>query len=130
MRVRIVIIALVSVLLVACKSYDGVYSPGCVAYEGSRISLSNGDFVWEKFTDAVVLDDDGNTVNQFPGYPLMGTYRVEAQNLIMESETGDTLPDMYLQKKDENLYLLTAAQLKFLGETGDFPDCPLVLGGI
>ena len=129
MNIRLVLAALVSILLFGCKSYDGTYSPSCVAFAGNKISLNNGELVWEKFTDMVVLDDDGNSINQFPGYPMLGTYRVEGQTLIMESAAGETMPNMYLQERDESLHLLTADELKSLGETGELPYCSLVLGG-
>ena len=129
MNIRLVLAALVSILLFGCKSYDGTYSPSCVAFAGNKISLNSGEFVWEKFTDMVVLDDEGNSINQFPGYPMLGTYRVEGQTLIMESAAGETMPNMYLQERDESLHLLTADELKSLGETGEFPYCSLVLGG-
>ena len=129
MNIRLVLAALVSILLFGCKSYDGTYSPSCVAFAGNKISLNSGEFVWEKFTDLVVLDDEGNSINQFPGYPMLGTYRVEGQTLIMESAAGEAMPNMYLQEHDESLHLLTADELKSLGETGELPYCSLVLGG-
>jgi hypothetical protein len=69
---RFVLSALVATLLSACVSHEGTYSPGCIAYVGSNITLSDGQFVWEKFTDEVVVNDDGEIVDQFPGYPLRG----------------------------------------------------------
>ncbi len=129
MKIRLVLTALVSILLFGCKSYDGTYSPSCVAFAGNKISLNNGEFVWEKFTDMVVLDDDGNSINQFPGYPMQGTYRIEGQTVIMESAAGEKIQNMYLQMSNESLHLLTADELKSLGETGEYPYCSLVLDG-
>ena len=129
MNIRLVVTALISILLFGCKSYVGTYSPSCVAFSGNKISLNKGEFVWEKFTDMVVLDDDGNSINQFPGYPMQGIYRVEGQTVIMQSAAGEALHNMYLQKNNESLHLLTEDELKSLGKTGEYPYCSLVLGG-
>ena len=100
-----------------------------MAYAGSNVELSNGKFTWEKFTDAVVIDDAGDVVNQFPGYPLEGSYRTEGQTLHMESVSGEALSSMYFLQHDNREYLLTAEQFEVLGETGEFDECALVLGG-
>ena len=76
MSPRVTKMALIAALLFGCVSHDGTYLSECVAYEGSSIKLSDGQFVWERFTDSVVLDDAGNDVNQHPGYPLQGSFRV------------------------------------------------------
>jgi hypothetical protein len=115
--------------LLGCKTLEGKYSPGCIAYAGSNIELSNGNFSWEKFTDAVVIDDAGNVVNQFPGYPLQGSYRIEGQTLRMESASGEALSIMYFLQHGDREYLLTVEQFEALGETGEFDECALVLGG-
>lgn len=108
---------------------EGTYSPDCMAYAGSNIEFIDGNFVWEKFTDAVVIDDAGNVVNQFPGYPLQGSYRVDGQTLHMESASGEVLSIMYILQRDNREYLLTFEQFETLGETGEFDECALVLGG-
>ncbi len=120
---------LIAVLLCACASNEGTYSPDCIAYEGSNVSLSDGKFVWEKFTDAVVVDDTGNAVNQFPAYPLQGTYRIEGQALYLEAASGESLATLFLQQHDNRYYLLTAEQFEAWEESGDNPVCALVLGG-
>ena len=129
MRSRLTLTALIAVLLCSCVSHDGTYLPGCPAYAGSSIKLSDGQFVWEMFTDSVVLDDSGNVVNQFPGYPLQGSYRIAGQTLYLDSASGESMTNMYLRQHDERHYLLTAEQFETWETTGTYAPCALVLGG-
>ncbi|MFQ6007007.1 MAG: hypothetical protein ACE5OQ_16075 [Woeseia sp.] len=119
--------ALAACLLVGCVSHEGTYSPSCIAYAGSNIELGDGEFLWEKFTDQVIVDDDGNVVDQFPGYPMRGTYRVEGVTVHMESASGDPMQDMYLHRHDGSYYLLTADQNTSWENTGEYAECALAL---
>ena len=116
-------------LLAACVSHEGKYSPACVAYTGSNIELRSGQFVWEKFTDSVVVDDNGEIVNQFPGYPMQGRYRIDGQAVLMESAAGESLATMYLHQQDHRDYLLTAEQHEAWESGSTSAECALVLGG-
>jgi hypothetical protein len=116
-------------MLAACVSHEGTYSPDCIAYEGSNIELNDGRFVWEKFTDMVILDADGQVINQFPGFPMEGRYRVEGHTVRMASASGEPLANMYLHRIDGRQYLLTAGQSEAWEQTGQHANCPLVLGG-
>ncbi len=98
-----------------------------MAYAGDKITLGNGRFVWEKFTDAVVVDDDGNVVNQFPGFPLQGRYEIDGQNVQMSTAAGDALDNMYLQESDGKRYLLTEAEFASWEQSGKREDCTLQL---
>jgi hypothetical protein len=122
-------ITLVAILLVGCKSYEGIYSPACVAFAGSTIELSDGRFVWEKFTDSVVVDDAGKAVDQFPGYPMHGSYRIDERTVHMEADSGESIADMYLHRHDGRYFLLTAEQLEALESGGNLAECALALGG-
>ena len=93
MKPFIVTLAVSVLLLAGCVSHDGTYSPACIAYAGSKITLSDGEFVWEKFTDEVVVNDAGETVDRFPGYPMRGTYRIYGQRVLMESSDGEAIED-------------------------------------
>ena len=120
---------LIATLLFGCASHDGTYSPGCIAYEGSKISLNDGQFVWEKFTDSVVVDDAGNVKNQFPGYPMRGSYRIEGQVLFLDAGPAESLANMYLQEYRKRVYLLTAEEFETWERTGTVGACALVFGG-
>ena len=129
MDTRFVSITLAAFLLSACKPYEGTYSPSCVAFAGDTIQLSNGQFVWEKFTDAVQVDEDGNVLNQFPGYPMRGTYNISAETVTMETASGEALDSMYLLEDEGRYYLLSGKQSEEFRATGKHAECPLILGG-
>jgi len=124
-HVRKLTTILLAVCVSGCLSHEGVYLPGCIAFVGDKITLGDGRFSWEKFTDEVVVDDDGVVVNQFPGYPLHGSYRIDGQSLRMESEAGETMPPMYLHRHDGRHYLLTADENALWESSGNYADCTL-----
>jgi len=129
MTFRVISALVTAILLFGCVSHEGTYSPDCIAYAGSNISLSDGQFIWEKFTDAVVVDEDGEIVNQFPGYPMRGSYRIEGQIVQMESDAGVSMEKMYLHTRDNRQYLLTAEQFEAWEKAGEPADCALMLNG-
>jgi len=112
-------------LLAACVSHEGSYSPDCIAYSGNRITLDGDRFVWDKFTDQVLVNDAGEVVDQYPEYPLRGRYRMEGETVHFESYTGEPLPVMHLQREGDKTYLLTEKQLD--SWQTDRPRCPLAL---
>jgi hypothetical protein len=118
---------LLSVFFAGCLPHEGTYAPGCMAYAGDKITLSDGSFVWEKFTDAVVVDDDGNVVNQFPGFPSQGRYQIDGQIVQMNTTAGDALDNMYLQESGGKRYLLTEDEFAAWEQTGKREDCTLQL---
>lgn len=127
MIARYSICILAACLLSACASHEGVYSPACAAFAGSSITLHDGRFVWEKFTDSVIVDDDGKTVNQFPGYPMQGSYSIDGGAVEMESSAGESLATMYLHRHNRRQYLLTAEQHAAWKEHVAPAACALVL---
>ncbi|HWM28890.1 MAG TPA: hypothetical protein VNQ14_10560 [Woeseiaceae bacterium] len=130
MTVRTAFCCLIVPLLAGCASYEeGSYGPGCVAYAGNRIELDGGRFVWDKFTDQVLVNDAGEVVDQYPEYPLRGRYRLQGEALHFESYTGEPLPVMHLRREGSMTYLLTNKQLESLQNTGTRPECALVSGG-
>lgn len=126
---RIILCTLTAILLFGCVSHEGTYLPDCIAYAGSNIILDDGQFVWEKFTDSVIVDEGGEIVNQFPGYPMRGSYRIDGQTLYMESAAGETMDKMYLHRRDSRQYLLTAEQFEAWQATGEHAECALMLDG-
>ncbi len=122
-------LALPAVLLAGCGTFEGTYSPNCVAYAGDRITLDAGSFVWEKFTDAIPVDAAGNPEDPHPGYPLRGTYEGPGGILEMRSESGDALEAMHIHWDDGAYFLLTEAQLEQLDASGELAECALIRGG-
>ncbi len=128
MRPTPITIPLVAAVLAGCVSHDGTYAPSCVAFAGNEITLADGNFIWEKFTDEVVIDDSGKVVERFPGYPLRGTYRINGQTVRMTKGDGTAMENMYLHRHEGERYLYTAEQFEQWQATGASADCALVLG--
>lgn len=116
-------------LFSGCASYEGRYSPDCMALAGSTVELANGRFEWDRFTDEVRLDDDGNAIDQFPDYPKRGTFRRDGQALIMNFESGAPAETMYLHSDQGQYFLLSSEQFESLGKDGKPERCALKLGG-
>ena len=120
----------ITLLLVACQAPDGVYSPSCVAFEGDRITLHGDAFSWDKFTDMVVVDEDDEPIEQFPGFPVSGSFRIEGDSVLYSPDAGSAPPYRYLVSIDNGTYLFTAAERDAWRSSGETPDCALVLGGL
>lgn len=117
--------ALFLLLLAGCASIDGTYTPGCLSHAGNSITLNGGRFVWDKFTDQVLVNDAGEKVDMYPEYPLRGRYSVEGDTVHFESYTGEPLPVMHLQRESGKTYLLTDKQRDTWLTAR--PRCPLTL---
>lgn len=129
MKIRTTVQLSLAWLLAGCASHEGTYTPDCIAFAGNEIELNGGRFVWDKFTDQVLVNDAGEVVDQFPEYPLRGRYQVEDETLHFESYTGEALPDMHLRREGTRTFLLTEAQLASWQKTGELAGCALVQGG-
>jgi hypothetical protein len=106
----------------------GTYAPSCVAFEGDTITLSDGTFTWDKFTDEVTVDDAGNTVDPFPGFPVRGTYSIEGAVVHLETAVGELAARLHLVQRPGQVYLLTAGEFAAWQQDGTVPDCALLLG--
>ena len=115
------------VLVGACKDIDGNYFPACRAFAGDTIKIVGDTFVWDKFTDAVEVDDDGNTVDPYPGYPAEGSVSRDGHKLSFAAGGGIELPDMFMQQCDGRPYLLTADENREFDKTGKCGRCSLAL---
>ena len=127
MKPTLITILLAIAALAGCVSHDGTYEPSCVAFAGDQITLADGSFVWEKFTDEVVINDSGEVVERFPGYPLRGSYRINGQIVRMTQGDGTAMENMYLHRHEGQRYLYTAEQFEQWQATGKTAECALVL---
>ena len=75
------------------------------------------------------MDNDGQIVNQFPGYPMRGAYHIDGQTVYMDSASGESMENMYLHRHDDRYYLFTAEQFEAWEKTGEYAECALMLGG-
>jgi hypothetical protein len=122
---RAAFFALIVCTLAGCRPVDGTYSPGCMAHAGSRIHLSDGEFVWEKFTDQVSIDEDGNKIDAFPGYPRSGKYRIKGHEISMDFDDDDSTAVLQIHERDGQYLLLTDSQAEAWNATGRYDDCVL-----
>lgn len=127
MKNGIVATFVVASLTCGCVYTEGTYTPGCSAFEGSNIQLRDGKFTWEKFTDQIVVDMDGNVVNQFPGYPKHGSYRIDRKVVSLVTTEGEPLEEMYLHRDGNRYVLLSGAQRQDWQDTGDYANCVLMM---
>ncbi len=125
MDYRLTALMLTFPALAGCKSVDGEFLPDCVAFAGDRISLSGGEFEWAKFTDEVSVDDDGNVVDAFPGYPRRGTFDIDGRNVRLAFADGGADETMHLHSHGSRILLLTDDQHTAWESSGRYDDCVL-----
>ena len=119
----------IALLLCACASIEGGYSPDCIAFAGNTIDLTRGRFEWDRFTDEVRVDDDGSVIDAFPDYPKQGRYRVDGDRVLMTSDAGEALAVLHVVRSADRTYLYTEDQYAAWRKDGSPARCPLVLGG-
>lgn len=110
------------------SDFNGTYTPSCVAYEGNTIVLSDGAFTWDKFTDEVMVDEDGNRLDLFPGFPVRGTYSIADDVVSLTTSVGELAAELYLVRRPGQVYLLTADEFAAWQQQGTVPNCALLLG--
>ena len=113
--------------LAACAGHDGVYEPACTAYEGDTLKLDSGRFEWRRFTDERIVNEDGNAIAPFPGYPKTGTYRVLDGRVELVTDGNEQLPDWFIVDSGGQRYMLDAGQHNAFLAGGALPECPLKL---
>lgn len=106
----------------------GTYAPSCIAYEGDTVELADSRFTWDKFTDEVTVDDAGNTVDPFPGFPVRGTYTVDDDVLSLTTDVGELAAEFYLVRRPGQLFLLSDREFEAWQRDGEVPECALLLG--
>jgi hypothetical protein len=122
-------IVVLAALLAGCptESFEGEFAPSCIALAGDTIVLNNGFFVWDKYTDAIQVDPEGNIVNPFPGFPINGTYTATDDQIVFSAESGQAPEQRFWIREGSTVYLLTRGQVGEWRSTGVLPACPLIL---
>lgn len=119
---------LVTILaLSGCRDPEGVFEPACIAYEGDRITLSDGRFEWHRFTDERRVDESGNPVDPFPGYPKRGSYERDDARVLFFTDDGEQLAERYLFEDRKRIYLLTWDENEAVLNGEGLPACALRL---
>lgn len=114
-------------MLSACQSIEGQYAPACEAYAGSRVRLADGQYLWERFTDARRLDASGQPADPFPDFPKRGSYVRTGQTISLNDADGSSIAEFFLHEHDGAPHMLDAEQHASVENGGNFPDCALVL---
>ena len=127
-RSRLLAALLIFFALSGCRAIEGDFSPGCLAFAGDRVSLHDGRFSWDRFTDARRVDDAGRTVDPFPDFPKTGPYTMTDNRVDLQSESGELLASWYLHEDNGRMLLLSAEQEAAWTASGRYPECPLVRG--
>ena len=126
--VRLLAVVLVMSSVMGCRAIEGDFSPGCAVYAGDRVSLHDGRFSWDRFTDARRVDTDGQPVDPFPDFPKTGSYTLSGNRVDLESG-GEVIASWYLHEDGDRLLLLSADQQAAWEASGQYPECPLVPRG-
>jgi hypothetical protein len=109
------------------ESIEGTYLPSCRAYAGDSIALQDGIFEWDKFSDEVVVDEDGNKIDRVPQHPVKGRYVIEGQQLVFSSDSGIVPEFSFWLRSGQEVYLLTAGEYEIWQNSSALPECALVL---
>ena len=117
--------ALIAVFLCSCTTVDGLYTPSCVAYEGSEIELSADRFTWRRFTDERKLDEHGQPLESFPDFPKTGRYESHGSRIDLIPEDGSPAVRFHVKVESKDTYLLTDAEADGLRSGGEMPECAL-----
>ena len=116
---------LIAITMSGCQSIEGYYAPDCIAYEGETIELKGGTYTWNKFTDTRRVNDAGEIVDPFPGFPKTGRYMLSGAQLDLLADGEDESLTYYLLTIDGESYLLTAAEQGRYLIDGVIADCAL-----
>jgi hypothetical protein len=125
MIIRLTSAALLLACLSGCRAVDGTWLPGCKAFAGDRIELHGGAFTWDKFTDAIEVDEAGNPVDPFPGYPKTGTFDSDGDRIVLSFDDGSESQVFHLQRSRGKLELYTDTQFAEWKKSNNYPDCVL-----
>ena len=119
----------ITIFLSGCPagSMEGQFLPACPVYEGDSISLSNGRYEWDKFTDMVQVDTDGTKVDQYPEHPQTGSYKIDGKRLDYLPDAGKAPFFVHILSFEEQVFLLTDEQLAEWQRSGKAARCALVL---
>ena len=120
-----------SLILIGCRTVDepleGSFAPACTAFAGDRMSLREGQYSWNKFTDEIRLGADGEPVDPYPDFPKTGAFEVEGNAVRLLDEGGSLFGTWYLHNREDQVLLLNQSQQDAWSTSGTYPDCPLAL---
>ena len=122
-----ILILLACITIAACTDLEGTFEPDCQAFAGDRIVFTNGTFEWHKFTDERRIDEHGNAIDPFPGYPIAGSFKVTGKRVEFVAAEGTKLDDRYLVEENNGVFLLTRQEYDAVHAGNALPRCVLRL---
>lgn len=122
---RAILAGALLVVAAGCRSLDGDYRPDCVAFAGDEVTIAGETFTWDKFTDALRVDDEGNVIDPYPAYPKEGRLVTDGDLLRFLDAAGSEIAVRHAVPREDALVLLDAEEYEAFRETGAWPDCPL-----
>ena len=123
---RLTLLLAGALLLGGCNGEEGRFLPGCLAYAGSEITLAGDRFTWDRFTDQIEIDADGNRIDPYPGYPVSGDFAMDGNRVVMIGDDGTAMDAMYLHRIGDDVRLLTETQNAEFEGGGEIDDCSLL----
>ncbi len=130
-RVVVTALALIAAAftLTACNERDtsiqAIFAPGCIAFEGDRVEFDGERFIWDRFTDQIMIGPDGEPVDPFPAFPKTGAYRLQGDRVEFAPDDGSRIDNRYLDLSGEMPRLLTAGEFAALEAGESLPACVL-----
>ena len=124
-RIFSVVTLAYATILSGCSAYEGVYEPACIAFQGDHVTLADGRFVWDRFTDQVRVDEHGEVVDPFPNYPKAGRYELDDNRIELITDDGVYLDDHFFAERRDSLYLLTYDEYQAFLRDERVPGCGL-----
>ncbi|MFK8052896.1 MAG: hypothetical protein AB8F65_07955 [Woeseiaceae bacterium] len=118
-------LTVVALLLAGCGSIDGTFEPACTAFEGDIIEVTGNRYQWVKFTDALEVDETGNRVNPFPGYPQSGSISRVGERITLTAANNGPVSSFFVRVREGERYLLTEAQAKGVAADPSMWECAL-----
>lgn len=96
-----------------------------MAYEGDEIELEDSRFTWRRFTDQRHIDENGEPVDAFPGFPKTGRYVYHDAQLDLIPDDGQAMVSFYIQNESRSKYLLTTTENAQFEHDRIMPECAL-----
>ena len=124
---RYVALALAAAVAGCAGTPNGVFQPACLAHAGDRVEFRGDRFEWNRFTDQVSLDDEGNAIDPFPDYPKSGHIKVDGEHVSLTADDGSTIAGRYLYEHRGRTWLLDEKQHAAVQDGQAMPACALVL---
>ncbi len=122
---RVLALALAGLFLSGCRDQTVIFEPACIAFSGDRITITADQYIWDRFTDARSVGDDGQLVDPYPDYPKTGPVVRAGKQLTFADGAGATIAIFHIHEQDGIRYLLRDEEYKRVASGGALAECAL-----